>query len=369
MTSTRLDPAADGKPVLLQDGWPIGNPDDMGLDGALLRGIADRMKAMSANVHAVLIARRGRLVFEQYFSGYDEPWGYEDKAYDFDISTRHDMRSVSKSVTSLLAGIAIDRKLISPYDRVIDFFTDYAELRSPGWDKIAVRHLLSMSSGIAWEENLPWTDPKNDEPHLGTEADPIRYVLSKPIIAEPDALWTYNGGNVDLLGAIIERTSGKACDAFARETLFERLGIAAWEWMSYPPNGRISMAAGLRLRPRDAAKIGQLMLYRGAWAGRQVVSGSWVETVIRPRFQAIGYFGGLFYYGYLWWIGRTLFGGRSIPWIAAQGFGGQRIFIIPDLDIVVVTTGGMYADPRQGNPGLEILYRFVIPSVIDGPRP
>src|SRR4029453_7019307 len=135
-----------------------------------------------------------------------------------------------------------------------------------------------------------------------------------------------------------------------------------WEWQTYE-NRKIAPAAGLRLRPRDAAKIGQLVLNRGAWGGRQVVSAQWIADSTTPRFQAIGMFGGLFFYGYQWWMGRTFSDGKDIPWIAAQGWGGQRVFIVPDLDIVVVTTGAMYASPRQGNPGLEILYSFVIPAI------
>ena len=97
-------------------------------------------------------------------------------------------------------------------------------MKSPGWDHITLRHLLTMSSGMQWDENRGWNDPKNDEPHLGSEADPIRYILSKPIAAPPDTVWTYNGGGTDLLGNIIERVSGKPLEAFAREVLFAAFG-------------------------------------------------------------------------------------------------------------------------------------------------
>jgi len=126
-----------------------------------------------------------------------------------------------------------------------------------------------------------------------------------------------------------------------------------------------SPAAGLRLRPRDAAKIGQLVLNRGNWGGQQVVPAMWIEQSTIARFQAIGYFGGLFFYGYQWWLGRTLSGNQEVTWIAAMGLGGQRIFIVPDLDLVVMTTAGLYANPRQGNAALDMLYSFVIPAVQD----
>ncbi|NOJ48724.1 serine hydrolase domain-containing protein [Bradyrhizobium archetypum] len=356
---------ACGSPSAIGDGWATATPESAGLDGGRLCGIAARLTASNANVHAVVIARRGMLVFEQYFPGYDEPWGMGSGLHDFDAVTKHDMRSVSKSVVSLLVGIAIDRELIKSADEpIVKFFPDYSAVKSPGWDSITLRHLLTMSSGMQWDENRAWKDPQNDEPHLGSEADPYRYVLSKPVAAPPDTVWTYNGGGTDLLGNILERVSGKSLDAFAREALFTPLGISDWEWMKYH-NEHIASAVGLRLRPRDAAKIGQLVLNKGAWADRQVVSAKWIEQSITPRFQAIGYFGGLFYYGQQWWMGRTLSADKEVKWIAAMGLGGQRLFIVPDLDLVVMTTSGLYGSSRQGNAALEILANFVIPAVRD----
>lgn len=363
--SATLTPAACGTPIELNDGWALATPEAEGLDGARLCGIAARLKATNANVHGVVIVRRGKLVFEQYFPGYDRPWGVPEGQFDFDATTKHDMRSVSKSVTSLLVGIAVDRKLIAGADEpVVKFFPEYAALTTPGWDQITLRHLLTMSSGLSWTENLPWNDPRNDEPHLGTRTDPLGYVLAKPFAELPDTVWNYNGGSTDLLGKIIEKASEKPFDVFAREALFEPLGIADWEWKTYR-NGKIAPAAGLRLRPRDAAKIGQLVLNNGLWNGRPVVSSAWIQQSITPRFQAIGYFGGLFFYGYQWWMGRTLSDGKEIKWVSAMGMGGQRIFIIPDLDLVVMTTSGLYASPRQGHAALDVLFSFVVPAVRD----
>jgi CubicO group peptidase (beta-lactamase class C family) len=357
---------ACGTPVASDVGWAIASPESVGIDGASLCGIAARLKAGDADVHAVVIARYGKLVFEQYFRGYDEPWDAPNGQHDFDATTRHDMRSASKSVVSLLVGIAIERRLIAGVDEpVVKFFPEWAALKTPGWDNLTLRHLLTMSSGIEWDENRAWTDPANDEPHLGYEADPIGYVLAKPIAAPPDTIWNYNGGGTDLLGNILERVSGKSLPDFAREALFQPLGITDWEWKTYPKNGKISAAAGLRLRPRDAAKIGQLVLDRGIWNGRQLVPATWIAQSIAPRFQAIGYFGGLFFYGYQWWLGRTLSDGREITWIAAMGLGGQRIFIVPELDLVVMITSGLYSSPRQGHAEIDVLSNFVIPFIHD----
>jgi CubicO group peptidase (beta-lactamase class C family) len=356
---------ACGSPASIADGWPTATPESVGLDGERLCGIAARLKENNGNVHAVVIVRHGKLVFEQYFPGYDEPWGLGEGRHDFDATTKHDMRSASKSVVSLLVGIAIDRELIKSADEpLVKFFPDYSALKTAGWDNITLRHLLTMSSGIQWDENRAWKDSQNDEPHLGSEADPFRYVLSKPIAAPPDTVWNYNGGGTDLLGNIIERVSGKSLEAFAREALFTPLGISDWEWMKYR-NEHIAAAVGLRLRPRDAAKIGQLVLNKGAWGGRQIVSPEWIEQSIRPRFQAIGYFSGLFFYGQQWWVGRSMAQEKEVKWIAAMGSGGQRIFIVPDRDLVVMTTSGLYFQPRQGDGALDMMANFILPAVRD----
>ncbi len=350
-------------PVSLNDGWAIAAPEDVGMEGTRLCGIEDRLKLRGSRLHAVVVARHGKLVFEQYFAGYDQPWGKPDGPYEFDATTKHDMRSASKSVTSLLLGIAIDRKLIASVDEpVVKFFGEYQALKTAGWDGITLRHLLTMSSGIQWDETRAWTDPENDEPHLGVDADPLHYVLSKPIAAPPDKLWVYNGGGTDLLGNIVERVSGKPLEAFARETLFEPLGISDFEWKTYPRNGKIAAAAGLRLRPRDAAKIGQLVLAHGAWAGRQIVSADWIAQSVTPRFQAVGYFGGTLFYGYQWWLGRSLSEGQDVRWIAAMGWGGQRIFIVPDRDLVVMMTAAQYGQPKEGLAAMDILANIIIPA-------
>lgn len=357
---------ACGAPSSIDDGWEIASPDSVGMDGAQLCTTAARLEQQATAVHSVVVIRHGKLVFEQYFPGYDQPWGQTDGQYEFTATTKHDMRSATKSVTSLLVGIAIDRKLIAGVDEpVLKFLPDYAAVKQAGWDTIRLRHLLTMSSGIKWDEARSWTDPKNDEPHLGFEADPLGYVLSRPIAAPPDVLWTYNGGGTDLLGNVIERVSKKSLEAFAREALFQPLGITDVEWKTYPKNGKIAAAAGLRLRPRDAAKIGQLVLNRGQWNGQQIVSADWIAQSITPRFQAIGFFGSTMFYGYQWWMGRSLAGGKEIKWVGAFGWGGQRIFIVPELDLVMMTTAAQYGQPKEGLAAIDILSNIVIPSVRD----
>ena len=289
-----------------------------------------------------------------------------DGQHDFDATTKHDMRSVSKSVISLLVGIAIDRKLITSADEpVVKFFPDYSAVKSPGWDNITLRHLLTMSSGMQWDENRAWKDPKNDEPHLGNEADPIRYVLSKPIAAPPDTVWTYNGGGTDLLGNIIERVSGKSLEAFAREALFAPLGIYRLGMDEVPERARLprppAFASGRAMPQRSASSCST-----GAHgtAGRSSRP-KWIEQSVTPRFQAIGYFGGLFFYGQQWWMGRSLVRRQGSEVDCGPGprrpahLHRPRTRSCGDDDIRALW------QRAQGQAALDILANFIIPSVRD----
>jgi CubicO group peptidase (beta-lactamase class C family) len=349
-------------PPALEDGWPVAAPASVGMDASILCAVTPRLLATQMNVHGVLVARRGKLVFERYFVGSDQPWGNPSSLYDFGPQTKHDLRSISKSITALLVGIAVDRKLIPGVDEpVFDFFPEHADLRTPEKERILVRHLLTMSSGLAWDEARPYSDPQNSEMIMDRSADPVRFVLERPSVAPAGLVWNYNGGGTHLLGHIIAKAAGKPFDAFAREVLFEPLGITDWAWMRYR-NGAIAPAAGARLRPRDVAKLGQLFLSGGRWNGRQIVSSEWLAEMLAPRLGPDPYF-----YGYQFWLGRSLDRGAEVKWAAGLGLGGQRLFIVPEYDLVVMITAGNYGGYGQSAPALEILNRYVFPSVVDRP--
>jgi CubicO group peptidase (beta-lactamase class C family) len=177
------------------------------------------------------------------------------------------------------------------------------------------------------------------------------FVLAQPLAAPPGTVFNYNTGSVDLLGVILRKVSGKRLDEFAKETLFDPLGIEDWEWegsSGFNP----AAASGLRLRPRDLAKIGQLVLERGKWHGRQIVSSSGIEDSTTPRLSGKGAMfdrpEGINSYGYLWWLGRSPPEHPERDMIAGAGNGGQRVVILPSLDVVVVTTAGLYGDEASG---------------------
>ena len=353
------------------DDWETAPPEEIGLDAAALCKITQELAAQGRaaarpdrrNVHAVLVVRHGKLVFEAYAAGKDENWGEPLGVVAHDAATKHDVRSISKSVVSLLFGIALERKLIAGTDvPVMSFFPEYAELKTPKWDKILLRHLLSMTPGYDWNEDTAWMDPHNTLRAMYEAADPYRYILEREVIHEPDAEWQYNSGATTLLGAVLKKATGKPLDEFAKEVLFEPLHIEDVEWGGMI-NGEPAAEGGLRLRPRDTAKIGQLVLNGGTWQGQRVVPEDWVKQSTKPRFDTS--WGGM-QYGYQWRLGTSPFGaGRTVDWVAAFGGGGQRIFIVPTLDLVVVTNAGLYADGDQSDIVRSVFEYRILPAIRD----
>ena len=350
-----------GTPAAIGDGWQVATQEFAGLDPGRLCELQVKLAATPEyNIHGVVVVRGGRLVFESYLTGPDQRWGRDLGSTPHGPDVKHDVRSVSKSVTSLLVGIALDRKLIASVDEpAFGYFPEHAALRSPEKDRILLRQLLAMSSGIAWDESRPYSDPKNSEIQMIRAPDPYRYVLEQPLASAPDKVWNYSGGSTQLLAGIVQKAAGVPFEDFAREALLEPLGITAFEWVRMP-NGETAAASGLRLRPRDMAKLGQLMLDDGKWDGRQIVSAEWVRELALPRLSSS--------YGYQWWTGLSVVGEQVIERVEAKGLGGQRIFIVPTADLVVVVTAGLYVNrgiDNQGEITNGILDDHVLPSVRD----
>lgn len=349
-------------PAAAADGLAVAAPEEVGLDAGRLCALvawAEGWKA--ADVHAVLVARHGKLVFEQYFPGDDEHWGtpLADIAHARD--QLHDARSVTKSVVALVLGIAIDRGMVKGGldTPVLDLLPQYAALRTPEKAKITLRHLLTMSAGLEWDEDLPYGDPRNSETQMDRAADPARFVLEQPIAGPAGRVYDYSGGCTVLITAILKQATGRPLDTLAQELLFAPLGISDVEWVRYPTTGEPVAASGLRLLPRDFVKIGQLVLAHGAWNGQQVVPADFVAQATVPQINGQG----LYFYGYQFWLGRSFVGGREIDWSAAVGYGGQRIFIVPALDLVAVVNAGLYQSPLQASVPLTVLNRYVLPAV------
>jgi CubicO group peptidase (beta-lactamase class C family) len=339
-------PAGCGGPLAMADGWPVSSSQQQGLDPARICGIGRRFENWEeADPHGVVVARRGTLVYERYFADVDRRDGKRGHWVLQNARTRHDLHSMAANLVGLLVGIAFDRGWLGDIDApVFSFFPEYAELRVAGKDRITLRHLLTMTSGLAWPETgLSYDDPANLARRMQTADDPYRFVLAQPLEAAPGSVWDYNSGGPALVGAILQKVSGRPLDRLAQEFLFEPLRITDFEW-GRAANGEPIAAAGLRLRLRDIAKIGQLVLNDGAWDGRQVVSRAWIEQMTAPHSPRGWIFGAWdnYSYGYLWWLGRASMHSREIDWVGGFGWGGQRLYAVPSRDLVVAVTAGVY---------------------------
>lgn len=303
---------------------------EAGIEAGLLR-----------DLHSVLVGHRGDLVLERYYSGEDENWGTPLGKVGFDAETLHDLRSVTKSIVGLLYGIALDRGLVPPVDApLLAQFSDYPDLAADTAKAgLTIEHALTMSMGLEWDENRPYTDPLNSEIAMENAPDRYRFILEQPVVAEPGTRWIYSGGSVALVGALIARGTGKSLSDFANEALFTPLGIDQFEWNS-GPDGVPSAASGLRLRPRDLLRIGTMVLNHGEVDGKSIVSRDWIEASLKPAIET----GDGLHYGRLWWLGEdaTPALSDSRKWAAGFGNGGQRLWLMPDAGLAVVVYSGRY---------------------------
>jgi len=350
-------------PELSWDDWQTAAPGEVGLDEQLLNEAVERINSGDyTNVHAILIIKDGKLVFEEYFRGYT--WDFYGEKFrgdlvEFDEHRLHNLASVTKSFTSALIGIAIDQGVIpSVEEKVWTYFPEYNDLRDETKDKISLAHLLTMTSGLEWNGmDIPVSsrDTRNDLVQLFMVADPIAYVLAKPVVDEPGTRWYYNGGGTNVLGEVIRKASGMRMDEFAEQYLFSPLGITDYEWDFINPD-LIHASGNLRLRPRDMAKLGMLFLNEGVWRGEQIVSEDWIKKSTQAHATTSWESG----YGYQWWLVTYRSGLQIFDSFYANGWGGQRIIVFPSLEMVVVFTGGNYI---EGNPVDEIIERYILPAV------
>ena len=362
-------------PPALGDGWSTASAESLGVDPNRLAALTEAIRAWpELGVHAVLIERAGRLIYETYADGFDERWGEPLGRVSMSTESMHDLRSVTKSVVSALVGIALDEGAIKSLDQpVVQWFPEYPALDTTERRRVTLRHLLAMTSGLEWNEEVPYTDPRNDETRMTTDPRPLHYALSRPFAFEPGAEFTYNGGLTQIVAAVLERATKTSIRDYARTKLFEPMGIEKAEWMGNLA-GMPSAASGLRLRARDAAKFGSLYLHGGRWNQTQVVPASWVAEStrrhfrFRPRTGADA--GGQFGYAYFWWYSCYPTESGLVEARTAIGNGQQRIFVLPGLDMVVTILAGRYNDFAAGSTlGTRVLREHVLPAVRSGVQP
>jgi CubicO group peptidase (beta-lactamase class C family) len=332
-------------PAAIGDGWGLSTLRDERIDSTRLDSLAQRIQSgRFGRVDALVIARNGRLCYDAYFSG--------------GPTTVHELQSVTKSVTSALVGAAVARGAIASMQQpVAALLPDFAAAVTSDPAKAAIRvvDLLTMSSGLDWDEqSLPNTDARNTLTQMNNSADWTGFVLSRRAVEAPGTRFVYNSGGVILLGALLRASTGQDVVAFATDALFSPLGIRDQAWYRNPRQpDQVHTGGGLSLRARDMAKLGQLYLDDGMWAGQQVLPRDWVRESTRTWLAAPSH-GRL--YGFLWWL-RSTPGAGDVP--EAWGARGQHIFVVRPMNLVVVVT----ASDDRNDSGTQILDE-VVASVI-----
>ena len=331
--------------------WRECAPDEVGMDAGLLTDLNDeiiRLVDMDYEIHSVLIVKDGYIVAEQYYSKY------------FDEETWHKIHSCTKSFTSALIGIAIKEGYIQGTDeKMLDFFQDYQiENLTPQKQSITLEHMLTMSAGLDWDElDYLYSDPQNTYYQWRRSDDMIKFVLDRPMEFTPGQVQDYNSGLSELLAVIVQKVTGMRADSFALEKLFTPLGIKDYYWPTNK-NGYARGGGGMRLVPRDMAKLGYLHIRNGKWENLQILSEDWISTSGNKHIISQHIPG--FWYGYQFWVAED---GLMYT---ALGYVGQWIMIVPDHDLVVLFNNHFDegVDDQEGTP-VRLLYDYVLPSVLE----
>lgn len=310
-------------------------------------------------VTSVVVARHGKLIYEHYF----------DKE---GAESLRNTRSVSKTVTGMLVGLAIDRKLLRADTPVLPYLPELRPLAhaDPRKDKITVEDLLTMSSLLECDDDNQHS--RGNEERMYLVEDWSRFVADLPIRGFPDwqlrpaqspygRAWSYCTAGVTLLGPLLESVSGQSVPDFAAANLFKPLGIDKVKWQ-FQPKGTAMTGGGLQLRSVDLMKLGQLYLDGGRWGGKQVIPAEWVKRSIAPHANAREDID----YGYLWWLQPFKVDGRTVQTYGMAGSGGNKVFVVPELDAVVVITTTNF-QVRGAHPLSEKLLTTLIMPVLMRP--
>jgi CubicO group peptidase (beta-lactamase class C family) len=326
-------PAAAARADWPTDQWSTSSPEAQGMDSEKLAEMLQAIEERGLDLHSLLIIRNGYLISENYFGPYD-------------ANTRHQLYSVTKSFVATLIGIALDKGYLKGTDqRIVDFFPersfDHLDQQKAA---MTLDDTLTMRTGLAWQEG----DPAYGD--LYVSPDWVKYMLDAPMVAPPGSQFNYCSGCSHLLSAIVQQTTDMNPRDFAEQVLFEPLGITNVNWDTNREGTPIG-GWGLQLTPRDMAKLGYLYLRRGEWDGEQIVSAEWVDKATRMHTATDGELG----YGYQWWTFP------DFKAYAALGLDGQTVLVIPDLDLIVVTT----AQTNGHDEVFQLVRQYILPAAQD----
>ena len=331
------------KPLQKDDGLECSTLPKVGIDSTYIyKLVEDILNGKMATIHSLLIVRDNKLVLEEYFHNYD-------------YNKLHSLESVTKSFTSSLMGIAIDKKFIPDVNEPVWHY--FEKWDSTQWVRkkydIKISNLLTMTAGLDWKPFTP--NEYNDDVNIYTSPDWIEYILDKDLRDNPGDKFFYNNRLMFLQGHIIEESSGLSVDSFATKYLFDELGIKKHNWKVYD-NGITETGGGLKLLPRDMMKFGLMYLNHGKWQGKQVISPEWVKSSTENQVHSNNQ-----EYGYNWWIKSYNVNQQTFNTFYALGHGEQLIMTIPEANTVFVMTAGNYFQTPQKQD--EIMRDYILPSL------
>jgi len=339
-------------------GWRSSTPEEQGIDSAKLAEALLAMREQNINIHSLMLIRNGMVVTDATF-------------YPYDGKTVHDVASVTKSIMTTLIAIAADQGKLQLDQPMVSFFPERTIAnRDARKERITVRHLASMSSGLDCTAERDEATLKE----MWTTDDWVQFVLDRQVKWEPGTHFVYCSPGMHLLSAILQQATGMTALEFARQNLFEPLGIRDVIWPA-DPQGVTRGWGDIRLLTRDMAKLGFLFLNQGQWDGQQIVSRRWVEEATKAQMVTSDD-----PYGYGWWMDPAVEGGYR-----ADGRGGQYIYVLPEWDMIVVTTGGGFGmdeiaelllasfsdfeEPLPANPEGVARLEAAIDAVVQPPEP
>jgi len=331
------------KPVQFDDNFNCSNLADAGIDSTLIIELINKILLREIpNIHSLLIMKDNKFVLEEYF-------------YNYSPNRLHRVHSVTKSFTSALLGIAIDRNFIADTNEPV--WKYFSDRNSTKWvnDKYVVQiaHLLSMSAGLDWKGLT--IGETNDDIDMYKTADYFGYLLNKDLRYKPGTNFCYNNGLSLMLGHVIEKSSGLPVDSFAKENLFKQLEINNYSW-DMDDNRITRTDGGLKLRPRDMLTFGQLYINGGKWNNKQVISENWIQKSTEAKINSTDQ-----EYAFHWWIRNYSINNILFRTIYALGHGEQAIILVPEQKLAFVMTAGNYLQSEHRP--FEIMAQFILPSI------
>lgn len=349
-------------PIDIGDGWQVADLADEGFDTQKILDMMDRVVNENyEGIDSVAIVKNGKLLL-YWFANRD--LDQFDGWINNTDRQRHVLHSTSKSFTSALVGIAIDQGFIASTQ--VKFYDLFGHGSFANWDprkaEMTLEDALTMRLGLEWDEwSLPYTSPNNDLVALNNgHIDWAKALLDLPMASDPGTVFTYNTAATNAIGQAVQNATGMPLADFANVNLFYPMQITNAEWGRTPTNLPVG-GSGLFLRTRDLAKFGQLYLDNGSWQGQQLISANWIADTVVRRVDISSWATYSEAYGFQWWLDDLTYKGQPVETWVTSGYGGQYLFVVPSLDLVVAFTGHNYVP----GPGIDNLYTMMRLHILD----